>query len=133
LPANNDEHYVITIGDALSSHTAALKTGGLDGVHDINLIASAIARPYSGYYPTLAEKAAALTESMATNHGFLEGNKRTTVILTHLLISQSGHELRPLGAEVLQDAMEAMVLDVVEHKMKVDDITAWFRARLHAK
>ncbi|MSO89334.1 MAG: hypothetical protein EXQ89_05135 [Rhodospirillaceae bacterium] len=48
---------------------------------NIGLIESAIARPYSGYYRSIVKKAAALLESMASNHGFADGNKRTTLIL----------------------------------------------------
>jgi prophage maintenance system killer protein len=38
-------------------------------------------RPYNGYYRPIEKKAAALVESMGGNHGFIDGNKRTAVIL----------------------------------------------------
>lgn len=97
------------------------------------LVQSAIARPYNGHYESLAEKCAALTESMATNHGFADGNKRTTIILAHVLVIRSGCMLRPLGDELLQDALESMVLAVVAHEMTLDDVAAWFEARIHKR
>ena len=36
---------------------------------------------------------AGLFEAVATGHGFNDGNKRTAVILTDLLLSESGHVL----------------------------------------
>jgi death on curing protein len=59
----------VTRGDALSAHAEALKYGGLDGIGNFGLIDSALARPYSGYYRKIEEKAAALVESFSTNHG----------------------------------------------------------------
>src|SRR5438445_194495 len=45
------------------------------------MIESAIGRPYTGYYPRLHQKAAALVESLVRNHGFIDGNKRTAFII----------------------------------------------------
>ena len=36
-------------------------------------------RPQNGYYTNLIDEAAALMESLANNHAFLDGNKRTDV------------------------------------------------------
>jgi death-on-curing protein len=96
-------------------------------------VQSAIARPYSGYYRPIYRKAAALVESMATNHGFADGNKRTTIILTHLLLARSGYVLRPLNAdEDPVKAIEDLVLDVVTGRIDFEGISAWFKQRLFA-
>jgi death-on-curing protein len=86
------------MSDALSAHARALEQGGgLAGVANLGLIESAIKRPYSGYYRDISSRAAAFVQSMSGNHDFNDGNKRTTVILTHLLLDKSGYELRPLN------------------------------------
>ena len=124
-------HYRITIADALNAHRRALLTGGRDGVSDLGSIESAIARPYNGYYRFIALKAAALVQSVACNHGFVDGNKRTSLILTHTLLRESGYRLDPLPSDVSANEMaERMVLAVVTHKMEFDDIVSWFKARL---
>jgi death-on-curing protein len=95
------------------------------------LVESAIARPYSGYYRGIARKAAALVESVATNHGFADGNKRTAVILTHLLLRKSGYELVPLGTDASLDIeVETIVLSVVNRDVSFEDLVGWFRARI---
>ncbi|MFN7597855.1 MAG: Fic family protein [Cereibacter sp.] len=52
----------------------------------MHLIESAISRPYSGYHRSIARKSAALLHSVATNHGFVDGNKRTAWFLAMILI-----------------------------------------------
>jgi death-on-curing protein len=95
------------------------------------LVESAIGRPYNGYYRDIASKASALVESMSGNHGFTDGNKRTTIILTHLLLSRSGYRLRPLRTDgPLDVAMEELVLAVVRHELIFDQIVSWFEDRL---
>jgi death-on-curing protein len=45
-------------------------------VRDKGLVEAALLRPQTGYYNDLIEEAAALWESLAMNHGFIDGNKR---------------------------------------------------------
>lgn len=67
--------------------------GGLHGVRDIALLESAIFRPQTGYYGSLVEEAAALMESLAKNHAFIDGNKRISFVLTDIMLSASGFSL----------------------------------------
>lgn len=94
------------------------------------MVESAIARPYSGYYRPIARKAAALMESVATNHGFADGNKRTSVILMHLLLSKSGYRLAPLECPTIDHEIEQAVMGVVRHEMSFDDLVEWFKRRI---
>jgi death on curing protein len=97
-------------------------------------IESAIGRPYVGYYRRIDEKAAALVESLAGDHGFAAGNKRTTLLLVQLLPHKSGYELCPIGEyQSANDAVGEMILAVVEHGMNKQAITAWFELRIKRK
>jgi death on curing protein len=97
------------------------------------MVESAIARPYNGHYHPIAGKAAALLQSIATNHGFADGNKRTAIILIHLLLSKSGYKIVPLhnmdGA--LDVIMEELVLSVVRRELTLAQLVEWFKKRLH--
>jgi prophage maintenance system killer protein len=80
----------------------------------------------------MARKAAALVESMSTNHGFADGNKRTTVILLHLLVSKSGYGIMPISDRGSpSEEVEEMVLGVVNHDLNYDGLVEWFRQRLY--
>src|SRR5713101_1013533 len=56
--------------------------GGTHGLLDEGRLEAAILRPQTGYYSTLVEEAAALMESLANNHAFRDGNKRTSFAVT---------------------------------------------------
>ena len=104
--------------------------GGRAGVINPGSIESAIARPYSGYYRTISRKAAALVESIVGNHGFTDGNKRTTLILVNLLLERSGYRLTPSDRDKsIQKEVEDMILDVAKGRRSFDDLVEWFRKR----
>ena len=131
MPNGRPHHYRLTLDDALDAHERALRYGGRPGVINRGLIESAIVRPYSGYYRAIRFKAAALVESMAGNHGFVDGNKRTTLILLNLLLERSGYRLTPSeGDGSIQKEVEDMILDVVGKQLSFDDLTEWFRKRI---
>ena len=103
----------------------------MSGIANLGLIESAIARPYSGYYRSLATKAAALLQSLAGNHGFADGNKRTAVILVDMLISKSGFRLVSRDPDENMDtAVEELVIAVVTHQLNFEQLCNWFEARL---
>ena len=116
----------MTLGDVLEAHESALQFGGLPGIRDLGLVQSAIARPYSGYYRSISSKAAALTHSLAKNHGFADGNKRTALLVLTLFLDRSGYRFRGTA----DTDVEKMILDVVENKLSFDELTRWFKKRL---
>ncbi len=67
-------------------------------IADYGLVESALARPQASVfgedaYPTIHQKAAALLQSMATNHALAEGNKRTAWAATRLFYGFNGHHI----------------------------------------
>jgi death-on-curing protein len=129
LPTNR-RHYRVTLEDVFGIHQRALEFGGLPGIRDQGLIESAIARPFSGYYRSIAGKAAALTHSLALNHGFIDGNKRTALLAVALFVRKSDYMMHHKSRKRADDEMEAMILAVVEHRMNFDALVNWFRERL---
>lgn len=125
-------HYRLTLADALSAHERALsKGGGLPGIPNIGMVESAISRPYDGHYPRIARKTAALIQSMAGNHGFADGNKRTTIILMHLLLAKSGYRLISVPPEQdLAKAVEDQVIAIVRHDISFDELATWLKQRI---
>jgi death-on-curing protein len=119
------------VADALSAHERALKLGGVPGIINLSLIESAIGRVYSGYNTRIEYKAAALVQSMAGNHGFADGNKRTALLLLSTLLERSAYSLSPLTMqEDINDEAEQMILDTVCHQMNFDELLAWFKLRI---
>lgn len=103
----------------------------MEAVLDAGRIEAAINRPYSGYFRAIASKAAALFEAIANNHGFVDGNKRTAILLTDLLIKRSGYRLTASDAsEDLNSALEELAVSVARGDLQLADITDWFKQRL---
>src|ERR1700761_1488104 len=64
--------------------------GGAAGMRDRGLLEAALYRPQTGYYADLIEAAAALWESLAQNHPFIDGNKRTAFAVTYTFLAING-------------------------------------------
>jgi death-on-curing protein len=85
----------IRMDTALTAHLEQLKEhGGPEGVRDLGLLESALARAknifaYSDPSPSLARLAAAYAKGIVANHPFVDGNKRTAFVvsLTFLLLN----------------------------------------------
>lgn len=85
------ERIYLTLDDVLWIHEEQLRLyGGAKGVRDEGLILSALLRPQTGYYADAVEEAAALWESLAMNHGFIDGNKRVAFASTILFLEANG-------------------------------------------
>ena len=81
----------ITVVEVLAIHDDQIaRYGGSSGVRDIGLLESALFRPQSGYYGDLIAEAAALWESLAQNHPFIDGNKRTPFAVTFTFLVING-------------------------------------------
>jgi len=84
----------LTLAEVLAMHADQLaRYGGASGVRDHGLLESALYRPQTGYYADLIEEAAALWESMAQNHPFVDGNKRTAFAATYTFLAINGAQL----------------------------------------
>ncbi|OBJ86497.1 type II toxin-antitoxin system death-on-curing family toxin [Mycobacterium asiaticum] len=99
---------------------------GPDMLRDFGLLESAVLRPQAtafgdDAYPTIHEKAAALLHSLARNHPFVDGNKRTAWAATAVFYQVNGyliaHDLDP-GQVV------GLVIDVAEGLVDVPNIAA---------
>ena len=67
----------LTVADVLGMHTVLMQRyGGAMGVRDPGALEAALFRPQTGYYKDIVAVAAALLESLAINHPFVDGNKR---------------------------------------------------------
>ena len=89
----------LSLKEVIALHKfSAKQAGGFVGIRDIGLLQSAITQPkarFSGrdLYPSLAEKAAALAFFLVKNHPFLDGNKRTSLVVAELFLELNGHAL----------------------------------------
>lgn len=81
-----------TIEEVLAIHDDLIvQFGGSPALRDMGALESAIMRPQMGYYDSLVQEAAALMESLAMNHPFVDGNKRVAFFVTAAFVRLNGH------------------------------------------
>ena len=74
--------------------------GGSDGLRDAGLLEAVLYRPQTGYYKDIIEEAAALMESFAINHCFLDGNKRVAFAVTDIFLRINGYRIESTSSEI---------------------------------
>lgn len=104
----------LTFEQVLAIHEAV--TGGDTRILDAGAIQVAAGRPQAtafgaDAYATIWEKAAALMQSLACNHGFTDGNKRTSWVAAMTFLGVNGHPLDPTFDQL---AAEDFVVAVAE-------------------
>ncbi len=81
-----------TVQEAVDIHDDLIRQfGGESGLRDAGMLESAIMRPQIGYYDGIIEDAAALMESLAMNHPFVDGNKRVAFFVTDAFLRMNDH------------------------------------------
>lgn len=103
------ERIYLTIAEVLAIHKLQIEQyGGMDGIRDRGLLESAVFRPQTGYYNTVTEEAAALMESLANNHPFLDGNKRVAFAAVHTFFLVNGFDLAVDSGAAFEFVMQSI-------------------------
>lgn len=83
---------------------AVAEHGGLPGIRDHRLLEAALARPRQilayGQSPNITELAAAYTTGIVRNHPFVDGNKRTGLLVSLEFLFCNGYRTIRRGGEV---------------------------------
>jgi len=117
----------------LAIHEAQLaEHGGIAGVRDEGLLASALARPRNleayGEDVDAASLAAAYAFGVARNHPFLDGNKRTAFVVMELFLNLNGWTLEADDADCI-----STMLALAAGELSEKALTKWLRERIVEK
>lgn len=98
---------------------------GKQKIRALELLEAAVARPAASAfgqdaYPTLSHKAAALLHSVARNHPFTDGNKRTATVGMIFMLQINGQSVNWQPEAALK-----LILQVAEGRIEVEEIAAW--------
>lgn len=102
--------------------------GGPDGVRDLGLLESALARPINrfAYGETdLAALAAAYGFGIAKNHPFIDGNKRTALASMIVFLG-----LNRLELDAPQEAATAVILGLAAGEIEEKVLAHWIAAHV---
>ncbi|BCM85194.1 death-on-curing protein [Methylobacterium indicum] len=100
--------------------------GGAVGIRDRAMLESALDRPRNrpdlGGCRNICELAACYAFGLARNHGFLDGNKRVSAVVTELFLALNGYELSASDEAVVQTWTA-----IAAGEMTEEEIIAWIR------
>jgi death-on-curing protein len=92
----------LTLPEVLAVHADQLaRYGGRPGVRGPGHLEAALFRPKTGHYVDLIEEAAALWESLAQYHPFIDANERTAFASTYTFLAINGIRLAANAEETL--------------------------------
>ena len=114
----------LAIIEVLAIHHDQIKRyGGAHGVRDFGLLEAALYRPQTGYYEDVIEEAAALWESLAMNHPFVDGNKRVAAATMITFLAINGYAIKPDSREIYRFIIE----NLEGRSFSYDRLAAWLR------
>ena len=122
----------LTAQQVLFIHARLINTtGGEHGLRDLGLLESAVAKPQATFdsedrYPDLWHKAVALMASLAQNHPYVDGNKRTAITSAAMFLKLNGYSLQTTNEE-----LERFTLWVVNKRPSLAEIVNWFQQHTH--
>jgi death-on-curing protein len=97
----------LTVADVLGMHTMLMQRyGGAPGVRDPGALEAALFRPQTGYYDDIVAEAAALLESLAINHPFVDGNKRIAFAAADVFLRINGWRLQRSPMQIHAEMIE---------------------------
>ena len=123
-----DDCFHLSVEIVREIHAEAIKTfGGLNGIRDEVLLASAVFAPQSSFggkspYTDLIDVAAAYLFYLCRNHLFVDGNKRTAMGAAIVFLRLNGMETAPDS-----EKWERLLLDVAAGKLDRDQTTQYLR------
>jgi death-on-curing protein len=100
--------------------------GGQIGVRDRGLLESAIARPRNQFAygeQSLPHLAASYAFGISRNHPFLDGNKRTSLVVAELFLALNGSDLTATDTECVTTFLQLAAGELTE-----DELADWIAA-----
>jgi death-on-curing protein len=119
----------LSAGEVLALHSVVIEeSGGGHGVRDMTLLESALGAPQQTFggallHADVPAQAAAMLRSIALNHPFVDGNKRTAFMAAYVFLQVNGQDFTAPEAEVVD-----FMLKVAAGKRSLEEITAWIRS-----
>jgi death-on-curing protein len=97
----------LTVADVLGMHMVLMQRyGGVLGLRDPGALEAALFRPQTGYYEDIVAQAAALLESLAINHPFLDGNKRVAFAAADVFLRINGWRLHRAPMQIHDELIQ---------------------------
>jgi death-on-curing protein len=110
----------------LAMHNAQLaEHGGFDGIRDETQVDSALAKPLNVFayadQPDIFRLAASYAFGIARNHAFVDGNKRTALVVSFTFLDRNGWDI-----VASKESIYFTFLHLADGSLTEEDLTTWF-------
>lgn len=117
----------LTIDEVIYIHEELINEfGGGHGIRDRNSLEAAVMRPQVGYYKSIYDEAAALMESLAMNHSFIDGNKRISFFATDIFLRINGYFISCKS----EDANQFFIENLEDNTFRFEVIKSWLKQKI---
>ena len=114
----------LTVDRIIEIHQEMIsRYGGSDGVRDKGALEAAAGRPQTGHYADVIAEAAALMESLAINHPFIDGNKRVAFGAADVFLRINGYAIDGDSMDIYKKMIELFE----SSNFKIDAVEAMIR------
>lgn len=118
----------ISVEEILFLHYIAIEDfGGTHGIRNESRLLSIAKAPFQNVfskelYPTFHDKAAVYFKSIIADHPFVDGNKRSAVLVASIFLNRNGIKVTAEPIELADFAVR-----VATEKVDVKSISAWLK------
>lgn len=121
---------VLNLEQLLEIHALVIaETGGSNGLRDLGRLEASLATQTQNVfgqelYQTVIDKSAALIRSIIADHPFVDGNKRTA-----MLVGLTFLDINDVHIEVSKGDVENFAVKIALDKLDISAISSWLSAR----
>lgn len=121
----------VTAEDVVAIHSRIIQvSGGIDGLRDRAGLEAAIAASLQSFggedlFPTDIEKIARIGFGLASNHAFIDGNKRIGAMVTQLLLKWNGYQF-----QLEQNELAGMFIGIADGTKGETELRHWINAHI---
>jgi death-on-curing protein len=115
----------LSVIEVVALHAMVVEaTGGSHGLRDAGALEAALYRPQTGYYDDVVAQAAALLESLAVNHPFVDGNKRIALLGADVFLRLNGLRIGAEPADVADHFWQLFE----QNRFAFEELEPWLRS-----
>lgn len=122
----------MTKDECLAFHSMLIATfGGGDGMRDEGKLDAALGRPLKQFHyeaPSIFELAATCASGVIKSHPFMDGNKRTGLMICQLFLESNGYRF-----EASEEEAALQILALADCRLSDEDLTQWLEANCTEK
>ena len=123
---------ILDLEQLLQLHALVIEsTGGSAGLRDLGRLEAALATQTQNVfgdelYPTILDKAAAMIRGIIADHAFVDGNKRTAMLVGLTLLKINGLTFSFNSGEI-----EDFAIEIAIQKLDVPQIVDWLHTHIN--